>query len=109
MLDETLTWWRLGILEHLHRIKELAELRWKEIPIVTCPTIEGTYLMFSKFDCEITSLELKDYLLKEAKIAFSEGSIFGIQGESHLRMTIATSLAILNEVFDRVESVLKNL
>lgn len=109
MLDETLKWWRLGILEHLHRIKGLAEQRFKEMPTVTCPKIEGTYLMFPKFDCGITSLELKDYMLKEAKVAFLEGNIFGLQGESHLRMTIATSDTILNEVFDRVERVLKNL
>ena len=76
---------------------------------VTCPKIEGTYLMFPKFDCGMTSLELKDYMLKEAKVAFIEGSLFGSQGEGHLRMTIATSKAILNEVFDRVEKALKKL
>jgi bifunctional pyridoxal-dependent enzyme with beta-cystathionase and maltose regulon repressor activities len=109
MLDETLKWWRVGIVEHLHRIKALAEQRFKAMLNVTCPNIEGTYLMFPKFDCGMTSIELKNYMLEEAKVAFLEGSVFGLQGESHLRMTIATSEIILNEVFNRVERALENL
>jgi len=47
------------------------------MPIIIYPTIEDTYLMIPKFECGMTSLELKDYLLKEAKVTFSERNIFG--------------------------------
>lgn len=106
MLNQTLEWWRVGIMEHLHRVRALVERRFKEMSAVTCPKIEGTYLIFPKFDCKMTSLELKDYILKKAKVAFLEGKVFGLRGENHLRMTIATSEAILNEVFDRIKAVL---
>lgn len=46
------------------------------MPIIIYPAIEDTYLMIPKFEYGMTRLELKDYLLKEAKVTFSEGSIF---------------------------------
>jgi len=109
MLDETLEWWRIGIVEHLHRMKALAEHRFKEMPNVTCPKLEGTYLMFPKFVCGMTTFELWNYMLNEAKVAFMPGNVLGSQGGNHLRMTIATSETILNEVFDRLEKALEIL
>jgi bifunctional pyridoxal-dependent enzyme with beta-cystathionase and maltose regulon repressor activities len=109
MLDETLEWWRIGIVEHLNQMKVLAEHRFKEMPNVTCPRLEGTYLMFPKFVCGMTTFELSNFMLNEAKVAFMPGNILGSQGENHLRMTIATSETILNETFDRIEKVLEIL
>ena len=109
MLDETLEWWRIGIVEHLNQMRALAEHRFEEIPNVTCPKLEGTYLMFPKFVCGLTTFELSNFMLNEAKVAFMSGNILGSQGENHLRMTIATSETILNEVFDRLEKAFKIL
>jgi bifunctional pyridoxal-dependent enzyme with beta-cystathionase and maltose regulon repressor activities len=66
-------------------------------------------LMFPKFDDGKTSDELRNYLFDEARVAFSTGTQFGAQGEGHLRMCIATSETIMNEVFDRVEKALAKL
>lgn len=41
-------------------------------------------------------------ILESAKVAFSEGSVFGTQGEGHLRINFATSRDILNEALDRI-------
>ena len=109
MLDETLEWWRIGIVEHSNQMRALAEHRFEEIPNVTCPKLEGTYLMFPKFVCGLTTFELSNFMLNEAKVAFMSGNILGSQGENHLRMTIATSETILNEVFDRLEKAFKIL
>jgi bifunctional pyridoxal-dependent enzyme with beta-cystathionase and maltose regulon repressor activities len=109
MLDKTLEWWRIGIVEHLQKMKTLAEHRFAEMPNVTCPKLEGTYLMFPKFDYKMTTFELWNFMLNEAKVAFMPGHILGSQGENHLRITIATSETILNEVFNRVEKALEIL
>ncbi|HIW96269.1 MAG TPA: aminotransferase class I/II-fold pyridoxal phosphate-dependent enzyme [Candidatus Corynebacterium gallistercoris] len=42
-------------------------------------------------------------ILERAKVAFNEGTIFGSQGEGHIRINFATSPDILNEVLDRLE------
>jgi len=109
MLDHRLDWWRRDIMDHLHKVRGLCEKRLDELPGVTYPKLEGTYLMFPKFDCGKTSDELFEHMLEVGKVAFEPGRMFGNQGEGHLRMCIATSEAILNEVFDRVEKALAKL
>ncbi len=109
MLGEGLNWWREGLSRHLHMIRGLCERRFKELPGVTCTKLEGTYLMFPKFNYGMSSGRLYKYMLEEAKLAFSPGTDFGPRGEGHLRMCIATSEAIINEAFDRMEKALKKL
>lgn len=43
-------------------------------------------------------------ILDRAKVAFSEGTSFGSEGEGHVRINFATSRAILNEILDRLEA-----
>jgi len=57
----------------------------------------------------MSSEELEEYLLREARLRFTAGTHFGSRGEGHLRMCIATSEAIINEVFDRLERALEKL
>jgi aspartate/methionine/tyrosine aminotransferase len=109
MLDHRLDWWRRDVITHLEMIRDLCYKRLDEIPNVTYPKLEGTYLMFPKFDYGKTSDELEKYLLEEGKIAFSTGSKFGAQGERHLRFCMATSEVIINEAFDRLENALAKL
>jgi len=109
MLDDTLDWWRRGMMEHLHRIRAICEERMERIPGVTFPRLEGTYVPFPRFDYGMTSQELRDYLYEEARIGLSVGTGYGSRGEGHLRICIATSEAILNEALDRMETALSKL
>jgi aspartate/methionine/tyrosine aminotransferase len=109
MLGKKLDWWRRDIMEHLHKMRALCEKRLGELPNVTVPKLEGTYLMFPKFDYGKTSDELFEYLLEEGKVAYETGSKFGAKGEGHLRLCIATSEAIMNEALDRTEKALAKL
>lgn len=109
MLDNTLDWFRCDLMIHLTKIRDLCYKRMNEIPGVTFPKLEGTYVPFPKFDFGMTSEELHEYLVKEAKVAFNPGSGFGSLGEGHMRICIATSEAIMNETIDRMESALSKL
>ncbi|UCH57308.1 MAG: pyridoxal phosphate-dependent aminotransferase [Candidatus Bathyarchaeota archaeon] len=109
MLDHRLDWWRRDIMAHLHKVRDLCYNRLDELPGVTYPELEGTYLMFPRFDYGKTSEELYEHMLNVGKLAFSAGTDYGSQGEGQLRMCIATSEAILNEVFDRMERALAKL
>ena len=110
MLDDTLKWWREGIVKHLTMIRDLVEKRLKEMPGVTCPKPEGTYLVFPNISSYgKTSREMRDYLLKEGEIAVSAGTGYGSNGEGYIRMCIATSESIINEALDRMERALSKL
>lgn len=109
MLDSTLDWWRKGLMEHLHRIRGICEKRIDDISGVTLQKLEGTYVPFPRFDYGMSSRELRDYLSNEAGIGMSVGISYGSKGEGHLRMCVATSEAIITEVFDRMEAALEKL
>ncbi len=109
MLDERLDWWRRDLMVHLTKIRDICVKRMNEIPGVSFPKIEGTYVPFPKFDFGMNSEELHEYLVKEAKVAFNPGSRFGPLGEGHMRVCIATSEAIMNETIDRLETALSKL
>ena len=109
MLDDTLDWWRREVMLHLHKIREICLKRFNAIPGVHFPTFEGTYVPFLKFDHMMTSQEMSDYLLNDAKIALTPGTNYGSKGEGYLRICVATSEGIINEVIDRMEASVSKL
>ena len=109
MLDETLDWYRKDLITHLTKIRNICYKRMNEIPGVSFPEVEGTYVPFPKFEFDMSSKELHEYFVKEAKIALNAGSNFGPGGEGHMRICFATSKAIINETIDRMERALSKL
>jgi len=109
MLSSKMDYWRKGMIDHLHKVRGICASRLNSIPGVNFPQLEGTYVPFPRFDLGLSSDELRDYLLKEAKVAFSSGAGYGTLGEGHLRVNIATSEAIMTEAMDRVEFVLSKV
>jgi len=97
-------------LKYLHLAREYSMKRLKNIDGVNCNSLEGTFLLFPNIKAfGKTSKEMFEYLLKEARVGVSEGSQFGSNGEYHVRINIGTSLNILKEAFDRIETSLKQL
>ena len=109
MLDGTLSWYREALIKHLTKIRDICYRRLNEIPGVTFPVVEGTYVPFPRFDYDISSTELHEYLIKEARVALNPGSSFGPAGEGHMRICFATSEAIINEAINRMEEALIKL
>ncbi|MGF7036558.1 cystathionine beta-lyase [Paenibacillus mucilaginosus] len=63
---------------------------------------DGTYLLW--VDCRGLNLDikgLKDLMFNRAKVAFSEGSVFGTEGEGWLRINLACPRSILEEALQR--------
>jgi aspartate/methionine/tyrosine aminotransferase len=109
MISDNMEWWHKAMMTHLHKIRDICENWFEETPNVTCPKLEGTYLMFPKFDFGMTSEKLVEYLVKDAKVSLDPGIKFGTQGEGHLRILIASSEAIINESLDRIGRSLQRL
>jgi cystathionine beta-lyase len=97
------------MMKHLHHVRGVCYKRFEEMGSVTVPELQGTYLVFPKFDVDMTSDDLYKLMFEKAKVSLGKGTEFGPEGEKHLRMTIATSEQILNEAMDRIEKALKPL
>jgi cystathionine beta-lyase len=106
-LDRHSEYWIKDIMKQLTKIRGIADKRFKEMGC-TVPELQGTYLMFPKFNVKMTHKELEELMMKTAKVGLGTGVEFGPEGEMHMRMTIATSEQILNEALDRIEKAVKN-
>lgn len=109
MLSSEMDYWKKGLMEHLHKTRDICAKRLGSVSGVEFPELEGTYVPFPKFDLGISSNELQEYILKEAKVAISSGAGYGEKGEGHLRINIATSEKIMNDAMDRVVEALEKL
>jgi cystathionine beta-lyase len=70
----------------------------EQLPAVIPMKPEATYLLW--VDCRQLGLEaneMKELMFKRAKVAFSEGSVFGLEGNGYLRINLACPRAILQE------------
>ncbi len=105
-LDRHGEYWIKDIMNQLHKVRGIADKRFKEMGC-TVPELQGTYLMFPKFNLKLTHKELEELMMKTAKVGLGTGTEFGPEGEMHMRMTIATSEQILNEALDRIEKAVK--
>jgi cysteine-S-conjugate beta-lyase len=77
------------------------------MPDVRTTVPEATYLAWLDF----TQLNLKkspfDFFLKKAKVALSDGAIFGEGGKGHVRLNFGTSRKLLEQGLERMRKALK--
>ncbi|CAH1190105.1 Cystathionine beta-lyase PatB [Paenibacillus auburnensis] len=81
-----------------YAISYLAE----HLPAVKVMRPEATYLLW--LDCRALGLDaagLKNLMYREAEVAFNEGSVFGAEGEGHLRINLACPRSVLTEALLR--------
>jgi cystathionine beta-lyase len=109
ILSGKVDYWVRDMNAYLQEVRDLVERRLSEMGDFTIPKLEGTYLMFPKFNYGLGGDELEKFLLEEAKVTLSNGNHFGPEGEGHMRMLTATSKGIMNEALDRIERVIPKL
>ena len=74
----------------------------KNLPQFPIMELEGTYLVW--MDCSalhISSTEIEDRLIKQAKLWLNAGSMYGREGEGYMRWNIACPLQTLQEGLSR--------
>ena len=86
----------------------LCEFIGKNIPQWKVCRLEGTYLPWVDISAMgVTSQELSDRLLREAKVWVNPGTMYGPQtGEGYIRLNIATQRSRLVEALERIVKVL---
>jgi cystathionine beta-lyase len=99
-------YWVKDLNRYLQEVRDLVTKRLTEMGNITVPNLEGTYLMFPKFNYGLTSTELNKILMKEAKVSLNQGAVFGPEDEGHMRILTTTSKSIMNEALDRIEKII---
>lgn len=81
----------------------------KYLPGVRTTIPAATYLGWLDFTQTPVNVSPYDYFLKEAKVAFSDGKVFGKEGEGHVRVNYGTSRSVLKDGLDRVRKALESM
>jgi cystathionine beta-lyase len=70
---------------------------------------EGTYLAW--LDCRNTGIQGNPYefFLKEARVAFNDGTTFGKGGEGFVRLNFACTREVLTEALERMKAALEKI
>lgn len=107
-LDES-QHWLTEFVSHLHRMRDLTVARLNTLPGISCQSPDGCYLAFANTaGTGMTAEQFQIKVLEEAKVMIVPGldRWFGNEAKDHVRISFATSSGILNEAFDRIESIL---
>jgi bifunctional pyridoxal-dependent enzyme with beta-cystathionase and maltose regulon repressor activities len=98
------------LVEYLQGIRDYGVKRLNAMDRVTVELPEGTYVLWPNVsEYGLSSSEMFNYLLEEGRVATTDGSRHGPEGEGHLRVIFPTSRAIFTEGLDRMEEALSKL
>jgi aspartate/methionine/tyrosine aminotransferase len=101
--------WLSLFLDHLHHVRSLLVNGLNQIPGVHCTAPEGCYLAFADIgDTGMTSLEMQQLLLAEAKVSVVPGlpQWFGNGAAGYIRMSFATSTTIIEHALNNITKTL---
>jgi len=97
--------WMYQLLEYLEgNAKYLIKFFKEKIQKIKVVKPEATYLLW--LDCRnlgLNDLELREFMIKKAKVGLLEGYQFGQGGEGFQRINIGCSRVILKEALERIE------
>jgi len=81
-----------------------------KIPGISCVMPKGAFYAFPNIkELRMPSVDLAMYLVKEFHVAVTPGSMFGPDGEGHLRISYATAYEKCQEALARIERAVEKL
>ncbi len=104
--------WLEAFVCHLERMRELVVARLNAIDGVGCRCPEGTYVAFADVrGLGVDGETFSEHLLREARVAVVPGTPrwFGPGARGHVRLSFATSEAILDEALARIHDAIPTL
>jgi cystathionine beta-lyase len=103
--------WLEELLVYLRgNFKYFEEFINEKIPGLKVYPLEGTYLAWVDFtSLGMSDAELKEFMLKKAKLWLDEGTMFGVGGSMFMRFNIACPRSVLKQALERLEKAVKEL
>ncbi len=105
-------YWLNGFVAHLQAMRNVCVSALNALPGVSCITPEGCYVAFADITgTGKTSAEMQQLLFTQAKVAIVPGlpEWFGTGADGYIRLSFATSEAILQEALSRIKLTLNQL
>ncbi|MDQ2836480.1 MAG: pyridoxal phosphate-dependent aminotransferase [Actinomycetota bacterium] len=96
------------MLAEYQRRRDFSYQRLRQIPGLSLAAPEGAFYAFARYNVELPSIEVVRRLIEHG-VAVRAGREFGRNGERHLRISFAASLAALDEGLSRLEKGLASL
>jgi len=73
------------------------------LPEIKMQIPDATYLLWLNFaEWNMNQKELKDHLVKKAKVGLNDGMTFGAEGKGYMRLNVASPRSILQEALERI-------
>jgi aminotransferase len=104
--------WLNEFVSHLQSMRDRCVGRLNGIPGFTCGYPEGCYVAFADITATgRSSAAIREILFNQAKVAVVPGlpEWFGPGAAGYIRLSFATSAAILDEALDRITLTIRNL
>lgn len=103
--------WLSELLVHLDgNAQYVVDFVRERLPEIKTVKPEGTYLMWLDFNgLGLSNEEVKELLIKDAKVAMNDGASFGENGKGFARMNIACPRYMVEDAMERIEKAVKNL
>lgn len=97
-----------NMVEEYRKRREYIWTRLRSLDGISCLKPQGTFYFFPNItQLGMSSAEVAEFLLEEARVALVPGSAFGEQGEGFLRLSYANvDLETLEVTFDRIKAAL---
>ncbi|MFD7662120.1 pyridoxal phosphate-dependent aminotransferase [Streptomyces sp. NPDC059788] len=104
--------WRDAFLRHLREVRDYCVDRLNAIPGISCSRPDGTYVLFPDVSrLGMSSRAMGEFLLSRARVAVVPGTPewFGPAAEGNIRISYATSRAVMEEALHRVAGAVEEL
>ena len=96
--------------QEYQRRKDYAVKALNEIDGISCNDPQGAFYIFVNVkSLGMSSMEVAEYFLEEAKVAMVPGSAFGSEGEGYQRLSYACSYEDLQEAIRRIKDAVEKL
>lgn len=80
------------------------------LPELIITPLQATYLAWLDFSfLEMEALQLKEFIIKQARLGLNDGPMFGPGGERHQRLNLATSSETLKEGIRRLVEAVQSI
>ncbi|QQG40187.1 MAG: aminotransferase class I/II-fold pyridoxal phosphate-dependent enzyme [Candidatus Aenigmatarchaeota archaeon] len=98
------------VMEYARR-RRLILKRLREIKGFRVDNPEGAFYLFPSFQFKkrMTSAELVEWMIRNARVSAVPGSEFGRYGEGYVRFSYATAYDLIEKAMDRLESAAKKM
>lgn len=102
--------WMDAVIEYIRENRDyVVDFIRENLPQIKTRPQEGTYLMWLDFSAmdDMTHAEVAEMLVNEAHVAINSGLDFGVEGDHHFRLNLASPRANIVRVMENIKNTIR--